>query len=142
MKVGEVMTRGVEFVPADATIQDAATTMAEHDIGAVLVGSAERAAGILTDRDIILRVVVDGRNPAELRVGDAMSSTLFTCRADDPIEAALEEMAERQVRRLPVLDDEGVLVGIVARSDLLHAIAGPEAAPGGSRTEPVAPTGR
>jgi CBS domain-containing protein len=118
MKVSEAMTRGLEFVPADATVQEAATTMAEHDIGAVLVGSPDGLEGILTDRDIILRVVVDGRNPAEVPVGEVMSSTVFTCRSDDAVEAVAQTMQERQVRRLPVLDEEGQVVGIVARSDL------------------------
>ncbi|MEK0084383.1 CBS domain-containing protein [Benzoatithermus flavus] len=119
MRVSDVMTRGVEFVPADATIQEAATAMAEHDIGAILVGSAERLEGILTNRDIILRVVVEGRHPAKTRVGGVMSSTLFTCTSDDGPEEALALMEERQVRRLPVLEDERV-VGIVTRRDLLR----------------------
>jgi CBS domain-containing protein len=123
MKVSEVMTRDVEFVPADATVREAATTMAEHDIGAVLVGSAERPEGILTDRDIILRVVVEDRDLTDLRVRDAMSSTLFTCRADDPVEEVAKRMEEHQVRRLPVVGDEGAVVGIVVRSDLVRAIA-------------------
>src|SRR5690606_37478854 len=71
-----------------------------------------------TDRDIILRAIVDGRNPAELRVGDIMSTTLFTCREDDTLEDAFAIMSERQVRRLPVLDADGRLVGIVTLSDL------------------------
>jgi CBS domain-containing protein len=123
MKVSEAMTREVEFVPADATVREAATTMAEHDIGAVLVGSAERPEGILTDRDIILRVVVEGRDLTDLRVRDAMSSTLFTCRADDPVQTVAREMEERQVRRLPVVGEDGTVVGIVVRSDLVRAIA-------------------
>jgi CBS domain-containing protein len=118
MKVSEAMTRGLEFVPADATVQEAATTMAEHDIGAVLVGAPDGLLGILTDRDVILRVVVEGRHPAEVPVGEVMSSTLFTCRVDDAVEAVERTMQERQVRRLPVLDENGRVVGIVARSDL------------------------
>src|SRR5690606_17821775 len=70
------------------------------------------------DRDIILRAIVDGRNPSELRVSDIMSSTLFTCRDDDTIEEAFRIMSERQVRRLPVLDRDGHLIGIVTLSDL------------------------
>ncbi len=129
MKVGDVMTPGVELVPADATVRDAALVMAEHDIGAVLVGAEEAPAGILTDRDIIIRVVVDGRDPRGVAAGEVMSSTLFTCRAEDTIEAALGEMANRQVRRLPVLDGDGRLVGIVARSDLYRAWAAARPAP-------------
>lgn len=124
-KVGEVMTRGVEFVPADLTVQEAAIVMAEHDIGAVLIGSAQKPQGILTDRDIILRLVVDGRDPGKVRVGEVMSSTLFTCTADDTIEAAAKEMEERQVRRLPVVDAQGHVIGIVVRRDLVGAAQPP-----------------
>ena len=79
--------------------------------------------------DIILRVVVEGRDLTDLRVRDAMSSTLFTCRADDPVEAVAKRMEDHQVRRLPVVGDDGTVVGIVVRSDLVRAIAdGPEPA--------------
>ena len=128
MKVGDVMTPGVELVPADATVRDAALVMAEHDIGAVLVGPEGKPAGILTDRDIIIRVVVEGRDPGAVAAGEVMSSTLFTCRDDDPVEAALGRMEERQVRRLPVVDAGGRLVGIVARSDLHRALGSTGAA--------------
>ena len=127
MRVGDVMTPGVEIVPADTTVRDAALVMAEHDIGAVLVGPEGKPAGILTDRDIIIRVVVEGRDPGAVAAGEVMSSTLFTCRDDDPVEAALGRMEERQVRRLPVVDADGRLVGIVARSDLHRAAADPPA---------------
>jgi CBS domain-containing protein len=118
MRVADVMSREVELVPPDATVREAATSMAEYDVGAVLIGAGESLEGILTDRDIILRAVVDGRNPAELRVRDIMSTTLFTCRDDDTLEQAFRIMSERQVRRLPVLDRDGHLAGIVTLSDL------------------------
>lgn len=121
MRVGELMTRGVVLVAATATVREAATTMAEHDIGAVLVGTEERLEGILTDRDIIFRVVVDGRDPGRVRAGEVRSPTLHACGPDDSVEAALDQMAERQVRRLPVLDGAGRLVGIVTRRDLARA---------------------
>jgi len=118
MRVADVMSREVELVSPEATVQEAATAMAEYDVGAVLIGSGESIDGILTDRDIILRAVVDGRNPAELRAKDIMSTTLFTCRENDTLEDAFRIMSERQVRRLPVLDADGRLVGIVTLSDL------------------------
>jgi CBS domain-containing protein len=120
MRVDEVMVKGVEFVTPDATVQDAAHAMAANDIGAVMVGTAEQPEGILTDRDIILRVVVQGRDVTATRVRDVMSSTLFTCEPESTAATALAEMEERQVRRLPVVDREGRVVGIVARSDLLR----------------------
>jgi CBS domain-containing protein len=122
MKVSDVMTRGVEFVEPGSSLQEAATAMAEHDVGAVLVGSAERPLGILTDRDIILRAVVDGRSPAQTTTAEVMSSTLFTCGPDQPLEEAAMVMEERQVRRLPVVDDDGRVIGIVVRRDVERAL--------------------
>lgn len=125
-KVTDVMTRGVDPIAPDATVQRAAIQMAEMDVGAVLVGTADKLEGIITDRDIILRVVVDGRNPAEVLLRDVMSPAVFACRADDTIEAVLAEMRERQIRRMPVLDESGRPVGIVALSDVARAISSPE----------------
>jgi CBS domain-containing protein len=118
MKVADVMSRGVDLVPPGATVQEAAIKMAEEDTGAVIVGTDGRLEGVLTDRDIILRAVVHGRDVATLTVGDLMSSTVYACREDDSVETAFHEMSERQVRRLPVLDAQDRLVGIVTLSDL------------------------
>ncbi len=118
MQIADVMSRGVELVSPDATVQEAATKMAEGDIGAVLIGTDDEPAGILTDRDIILRVVVEGRDSTTLPVSEVMSSTLFTCREEDTVQEVFREMSERQVRRLPVFDQNGKLSGIVALSDL------------------------
>jgi CBS domain-containing protein len=118
MKVADVMTARLVLVPPDATVQEAATMMAEHDIGAVLVGSQDDLVGVLTDRDVILRVVVDGRDPKAVRVAEVMSTNIFSCRAEDSLDEAFREMSERQVRRLPVLDEGGHAVGIIVMSDL------------------------
>lgn len=117
------MTRGVEFVAAEATVQEAAVRMAEQDIGAVMVGSVGSLKGVLTDRDILLRLVVNGMDPARTLVREVMSTTLFTCAPDASLEEALRAMQERQVRRLPVVDERGCTVGIVVRSELLRAAA-------------------
>ena len=126
MKVAEVMTRGIDPIDPAATVQEAATQMAELDVGAVVVGTENEIAGILTDRDIILRVVVDGRNPAEVNVREVMSSTVFACTADDIVESVIAEMRERQIRRMPVYGEDNRPVGIVVLSDLAKAIESPE----------------
>ena len=126
MKVAEVMTRGLDPIDPAATVQEAATQMAELDVGAVVVGTESQLLGILTDRDIILRVVVDGRSPAEVAVRDVMSAKVFSCSADDAVEAALAQMRERQIRRMPVYDEDGQPIGIVTLSDLAKAVEGPE----------------
>ena len=126
MRVAEVMTRGVDPVAPTATVQDAATQMAEFDVGAVLVGDEGELVGILTDRDIILRVVVEGKSPAGLAVQAVMSNAVFSCKEDDTVEAVIAQMRERQIRRMPVLDRDGKTVGIVTLSDLAKGITGPE----------------
>ena len=107
MKVRDVMQKGIDPIAPEATVTEAALRMAELDRGAIVVGTKDALVGILTDRDIILRVVAVGTNPAEVAVGDVMSSTLFTCRDDETLEQAFREMRERQVRRLPVVDGAG-----------------------------------
>ena len=126
MKVAEVMSRGVDPVDPSATVQEAATRMAEMDVGAVMVGTPERLEGVLTDRDIILRVVVDGRSPADLTVREVMSSRVFACKPDDAVESAFAEMRERQIRRMPVIDEAGRPTGVVTLGDLSKAIESPE----------------
>jgi CBS domain-containing protein len=118
MKVVDAMNRGLDPVPPDTTVQEAAVRMATEDVGAVLVGTIEQLQGILTDRDILIRVVVKGGDPSAIRVADVMSSTLFTCSVDDTVESAFEKMRDHQVRRLPVFDEAGKPIGIVTLSDL------------------------
>jgi CBS domain-containing protein len=124
-KVSEVMTRGIDPVDPAATVQEAAQQMAELDVGAVLIGTDAKLEGVLTDRDIIVRVVVEGRSPADVRVGEVMSPTIFGCRAEDSVESAFAEMRERQIRRMPVLEDDRP-IGIVTMSDLAKVVESPE----------------
>lgn len=126
MRVGEVMSRGVDPVDPAASVQEAAVQMAELDVGAVFVGTEGTLSGVLTDRDIILRVVVEGSNPKTVKVGEVMSKTLFSCRESDPVETVLATMRERQIRRMPVFDDEGQALGVVVLSDLAKAVSSPE----------------
>jgi CBS-domain-containing membrane protein len=100
--------------------------MAELDVGAVLVGTSEHADGILTDRDIILRVVVEGSSPSEVLVRDVMSPSLYVCGEDDTIESAFAQMRERQIRRMPVVDASGKAIGMVTLGDLAKHVRSPE----------------
>lgn len=120
------MNPGVNAVAPDATVQEAATQMAELDVGALFVGSEEALEGVLTDRDIIVRVVVEGRSPADVKVSDVMSPALFSCKADDPVETVFAEMRERQIRRMPVYNETGKPVGVVTLGDLAKAVESPE----------------
>ncbi len=126
MRVADVMTRGIDFVDPSATVQAAATQMAELDVGAVLVGSDAGVVGILTDRDILVRVVVEGKNPAYVTVAEVMTRNVVGCGVDDPIEVAFAGMREGQFRRMPVFGEEGEPVGVVTMSDLAKHVGSPE----------------
>lgn len=126
MKVAEVMTRGIDLVDPSATVQAAATRMAELDVGAVLIGSESAIEGILTDRDIIVRVVVEGRHPAQITVREVMTPDVVGCGTDDDIEEAFAIMREGQFRRMPVLDADGKPMGIVTLGDLARHVESPE----------------
>ena len=115
------MTPDVEFVDAATSIQDVAITMGELSVGALPIGTLDDLQGIITDRDILFRVVAKGLPPTTA-VGDVMTARLFSCRQDDEVETALDLMGARNVRRLPVLDNDGRVVGIVTLGDLSRVL--------------------
>jgi len=116
-RIKEVMTRHVEVVGPEATLREAAAKMADLDVGAMPVCDGDRLVGILTDRDIAIRAVARGSDPST-PVREIMTSTIRYCFEDEPIERALETMTKRKIRRLPILDREKRLMGIVALGDL------------------------
>jgi len=117
MKVADVMTRHVEFIEPDATAQAAASLMGELDVSALPLGSAEDLKGVITDRDLLYRVVAEGRDPRATRVVDVATRLVFTCRADDALTVAMDLMASHNIRRLPVLEEQRV-VGWLTLSDM------------------------
>ena len=117
MKVADVMTRHVEFVEPNATAQEAAALMGELDVSALPLGSPEDLRGVVTDRDLLYRVVAEGRDPRRTRVAEVATKLVFTCRADDPLMTAMDLMASHNIRRLPVTAEERV-VGWLTLSDL------------------------
>ena len=118
MNVGSVMTRDIEFIDAGASVAEAAATMGDLSVGALPVGTAGGVEGILTDRDILFRVVAQGLDVTRTTVGAVMTTTLFSCRQEDLVATALNLMGARNIRRLPVLDGDGVMVGLVTLADL------------------------
>lgn len=119
MNVGQLMNRVVETCRPDDTLATAAGKMWDHDIGCLpVIGADGRVAGIVTDRDVCMAGYIQGRPLAELPVRMAMSKTLYVCRPDDAVIEAEEAMRAHQVRRLPVVDAAGGLVGIVSLNDL------------------------
>ena len=118
MRVSEVMTRGAECVSPEATLQEAARKMRDLDVGPLPVCDNDRLAGMLTDRDITVRAVADGRDPKTTRVREAMSPGITYCFEDDDVKEAARLMREKQVRRLVVLNRDKRLAGIVSLGDL------------------------
>ena len=124
MKAKEVMTERAECIDADRTVGDAARKMAELDVGVLpICGSDDRLKGVITDRDIVVRVIAEGLDPEELLSGDLGLGKPFTIEADAPVGEILSMMTDKAVRRLPVVEDHR-LVGIVSQKDLARAIPG------------------
>ena len=118
MKVADLMTRHVEFIEPEASVQDAAALMGELDVSALPVGSAEELKGVITDRDILYRLVADGKDPRRTPVMQIASKVVFSCRPEDNLNVAMDLMGSQNVRRLPVLDDAQRVVGWLTLSDL------------------------
>ena len=128
-KCSDVMTRDVVTCTPENTIVDVARLMKTEDIGPVLIVDNEAnntLVGIITDRDIVLKVIADGQDANTTRVGDAMSKKLVTCRADDDINVAMQAMAQFQLRRIPVVEDNMRLVGIISQADVATRVDAPE----------------
>ena len=119
MRVSEVMTRGVECVRPGDSIRTAAHRMRDLDVGPMPVcGDNDRLAGMLTDRDIAIRAVAEGKDPNSTKVQDVMTPGIHYCFEDDDVEEAAARMKEHQIRRLVVLNRDKRLVGIVSLGDL------------------------
>jgi CBS domain-containing protein len=115
--VEEIMTRDPRTVEIGDSLIDAARVMRDGDIGNVIVTDGGQVAGIVTDRDIVVRAVAEGRDPQSTTVGDVCSSGPRTLEAGDSVEVAARAMSENSIRRLPVVRD-GELVGVLSLGDL------------------------
>lgn len=128
MQVCEIMTREVETIPPDASLQRAAEAMEAIGVGSLPVCDGNRLVGTITDRDIVVRTVAAGRSPVDTLVADCMTEDIAYAFADEEAEEVLERMKVLQIRRLAVLDRDKSLVGIVALGDIATEPAA--AAPG------------
>ena len=117
-KCREVMTKDPASCSASETVTKVAGLMKQHDVGSVPVVESDRLVGIVTDRDIVLKIVAGGRNPEQATVKEAMTPNPVSCKEDDDLEYALRVMKERQVRRMPIVDGRGRLTGIIAQADV------------------------
>lgn len=120
-KCSDVMTRDPICCEPGESIPHAAQIMKQEDVGSVPVvdsQSSKRLVGIITDRDIVVKVIADGASIEHARVRDAMTGQPASCREDDDLDNAVRLMAERQVRRMPIVDSNGRLCGIIAQADV------------------------
>lgn len=134
MKINEIMTGDVDLMDPDATLREAAKRLRDADVGALPVGKDDRLVGMITDRDIAVRGVAGDKDPDTSIVDEIMSKSTYYCVEDDDAARAADSMAEYQVRRLPVLNHEKRLVGLVSLADLVKAGVADKALRGVSET--------
>ena len=115
--IREVMTQNPELVAGDTTVADAAKLMRDKDFGGVLCGDGGEVSGFLTDRDIALRVVAEGKDPTSTTVSEVATTDLHTLSPDDSVEDAIELVRQHDIRRVPIVEDAKP-VGIVSIGDL------------------------
>jgi CBS domain-containing protein len=122
MKAQDIMSRNPTCVTPDTTLADAARLMKDENIGIVPVvesTNSRRLVGVITDRDIAIRAVAEGRDGVTTSVGHVMSANVRTTTADESVDDVMQLMGSEQVRRVPVVDDRGVLVGIISQADIV-----------------------
>lgn len=123
MKVKDMMHKGAEYVAPNAKLQAIAKKMRDRDIGAMLVCEDGKAIGMITDRDIAIRALANGKDISAIEARDVMSRNVVFCRDNEEAEDALRIMENKKIRRLPVLNEDGKLVGMVSLGDISHALS-------------------
>jgi CBS domain-containing protein len=118
MHIKDIMSRDVTHTHPGATLQEAAAKMKAIDVGLLPVCDHQRLIGMITDRDITLRATAEGESPVQIRVGDIMTEEVISCFEDQDVAEAARLMEDKQIRRLPVLNRNRRLVGIVSLGDL------------------------
>ena len=114
----EIMTRNVRAANREMTLQEVARLMREGDMGAMPVVENEKLVGIVTDRDIVVRAIAEGREP-QTKIGEVMTTEIFSVNPDDFVFEAIRLMGDKQVRRIPVITETGEPAGIIAMADIV-----------------------
>jgi predicted transcriptional regulator len=120
MKVKEMMHKGVEWVAAETPVAMLARKMMQHDIGAIPVGDNDRLIGMVTDRDITVRAVANGKDISKLTAKDVMTKGIVYCQDSEDVNDAVRIMESKKIRRLPVLDENKRMVGMLSLGDVSH----------------------
>jgi CBS domain-containing protein len=118
MKLKDIMTTQVEVLPPTATLKECAEKMRSLDVGAIPVCADDRLKGMVTDRDLVIQAIAEGRDPQTTQIKDVMSSPIVYCFEDDDVESAVRVMEVKQIRRLVVLNRDKRLVGVVSIGDV------------------------
>ncbi len=124
MQIKDVMSRDVQVIPPDLPVKDAACKMRDFDTGFLPVGENDRLIGMITDRDIAVRAVAEGKDTRICQVRDAMTKEVVYCFEDQDTEDAADLMSDRQLHRLPILSRDKRLVGVLSVGDLARKVAG------------------
>jgi len=115
--IGEIMARNIVTLEPSTSVSEAAREMRDNDTGAVIISDGNEISGLLTDRDIVVRAIAEGRNPDDISAGDICSSDLVTLNPNSTIDDAVSAMRKANVRRLPVIEN-GTPVGVISLGDL------------------------
>ncbi len=121
MKVRNAMHPGVEWVSPSTTVKELARLMREHDIGALPVGENDRLVGMVTDRDLVCRALAEGCNPDKVTAREIMTKGITYCLDNEELGDAIRIMEQKQIRRLPVINGEKRMVGILSLGDITAA---------------------
>jgi CBS domain-containing protein len=115
----DVMTENPACCKPETSLDQVAKLMVQHDCGEIpVIDASERVVGVITDRDIVVRVVAEGKNPSAYAAETAMSDNVVTTPADAPLETVLNTMEKHQVRRVPVVDNAGCCIGMISQADV------------------------
>ena len=127
MRIREAMTRQVRTVTPSSSIREAARAMAELDVGALPVSEGDRLVGMVTDRDLVLRGIAQGYTPENTRLDGLITRQVQCCHEDDAVDEVLQQMRDAGIRRMPVLDRDERLVGILTLGDVAAKTESPQA---------------
>lgn len=120
VRVGDVMRKGVITLPQEATVAEAAGTLKKNLIGSIIVMGKGEPAGIITERDLVFKVMADGKDPKKIKLKQVMSSPLKAVGPEVDIEEAAKIMRDERVKRLPVISNKGKLIGILSETDVVR----------------------
>lgn len=123
MEISKAMHKNADWVSADTPVAEVAKLMKEHDIGSVPVGENDRLVGMITDRDIALRVVAEGRDMKKTLAKEIMTPGIVYCQTHQTVEDAIHLMDQKKIRRMPVLDGKKRMVGMLSLGDISHAVS-------------------